>query len=223
MISIIVPFLNEADALTRLGPNLRTLRGPAEILFVDGLSTDDSPRIARRFGAVLSSPPGRARQMNLAASTAAGDLLLFLHAHSLQPASPLPDIPRDPLRPHRLRRKPPCPAHRDLLRRPGHLLPPRNLPPARRLSRHPHLRRPRFLAHPSTGRAHHRPQHPCLRLPATLAHPWHPSNHPGGLAGPPRSDPRRSPPRFGPDVSTNRCPLTVFSGRNPKILPIIRS
>jgi len=82
-ISIIVPVLNEA---ANLRPSLAQLRGSspkAEIIVVDGGSTDDSVQIARELAdAVLESHPGRAVQMNIGARTANGDILWFVHADS---------------------------------------------------------------------------------------------------------------------------------------------
>ena len=59
----------------------------AEIVLVDGGSTDATAAIAARFPEVslLSSPRGRARQMNAGARAARGDVLLFLHADTLLP------------------------------------------------------------------------------------------------------------------------------------------
>ena len=59
----------------------------AEIVLVDGRSTDATAAIAARFPEVilLASPRGRARQMNAGARAARGDVLLFLHADTLLP------------------------------------------------------------------------------------------------------------------------------------------
>lgn len=55
--------------------------GAHEIIVVDGGSHDHTPDIAREASCrLLESPPGRARQQNLGAANAAGDMLLFLHA-----------------------------------------------------------------------------------------------------------------------------------------------
>lgn len=94
MVSIIVPVLNEEKLLPRLGENLRSLRGRREIIFVDGHSSDSSVELASRFGKVLTSRPGRARQMNVGASHACGDVLLFLHADCLLRADALLSIER---------------------------------------------------------------------------------------------------------------------------------
>ena len=51
------------------------------MIVVDGGSTDESPSIARELGArLMSSEPGRGRQLMAGAGQARGDWLLFLHA-----------------------------------------------------------------------------------------------------------------------------------------------
>ncbi|MDP5291735.1 TIGR04283 family arsenosugar biosynthesis glycosyltransferase [Oceanimonas sp. CHS3-5] len=82
-LSIIIPALNEA---TTLPATLKALPPHAEVIVVDGGSTDDTPRLAQRLGArVIPSRPGRARQMNAGAAAARGQCLLFLHADTLLP------------------------------------------------------------------------------------------------------------------------------------------
>ncbi|MEX1994742.1 MAG: TIGR04283 family arsenosugar biosynthesis glycosyltransferase [Steroidobacteraceae bacterium] len=90
-ISIIIPVLNEAvllpEALRRLGPF--AVRG-AEIIVVDGGSSDGSAQIAGQAGLrVLRTQRGRARQMNAGAAAAHGDVYLFLHADTTLPADAL--------------------------------------------------------------------------------------------------------------------------------------
>lgn len=80
MISAIIPVLNEAkildQSLSRLTPQLKG----HELIIVDGSSTDDTSLIAKKYGQVICSERGRARQSNAGAAMARGDILLFLHA-----------------------------------------------------------------------------------------------------------------------------------------------
>jgi rSAM/selenodomain-associated transferase 2 len=83
-ISIIIPVRNEVENLRRLLPGL--LASGAEVIVVDGGSTDDSEQAVAELGAIwLISEPGRASQMNGGAAIAQGDILLFLHADTRLP------------------------------------------------------------------------------------------------------------------------------------------
>ncbi|MEN8257510.1 MAG: TIGR04283 family arsenosugar biosynthesis glycosyltransferase [Thermodesulfobacteriota bacterium] len=82
-ISIIIPTLNEEK---RLATTLAALPENVEIVVADGGSKDATQKIAEESGAILVvSAPGRARQMNMAARQARGDVLLFLHADTVLP------------------------------------------------------------------------------------------------------------------------------------------
>ena len=87
LISIVIPALNEAPNLERLLPDLVARFPGAEVVLVDGGSTDATAAAAARSAQVrlLASPRGRARQMNAGARAARGDVLLFLHADTLLP------------------------------------------------------------------------------------------------------------------------------------------
>ena len=80
MISVIIPALNEAkildQSLARLTPQLKG----HELIIVDGGSTDETPLIAKKYGRIIASERGRARQSNVGAAAAKGNILLFLHA-----------------------------------------------------------------------------------------------------------------------------------------------
>lgn len=84
-ISIIIPTLNEEEHLPLLLEHLK--RGsPHEIIIADGGSSDRTVEIAGAAGArIVHAAKGRASQMNLAAATATGEFLLFLHADTLPP------------------------------------------------------------------------------------------------------------------------------------------
>ena len=84
-VSVIIPTLNEEAFVGRLLKRIGE-SSPHEIIVADGGSTDRTVKIAHATGArVISTPRGRALQMNLAASIATGEFLLFLHADTLPP------------------------------------------------------------------------------------------------------------------------------------------
>ncbi len=85
-ISIIIPVLNEAATITTTCHRIQNTPG-VEILVVDGGSTDATVELATQCGVkvIQSSQMGRAKQMNLGASFATGDILLFLHADTRLP------------------------------------------------------------------------------------------------------------------------------------------
>ena len=109
MISIIIPVLNESATIKALLFHLidnASLNSFLEIIVVDGGSTDGTQDIIKNFNNVysgtverrqigldwarpdirlLSSEKGRAKQMNLGAKKAKGDILYFLHADSFPP------------------------------------------------------------------------------------------------------------------------------------------
>ena len=86
-LSIIIPALNEASNIPALLASLQPLRQRgAEIVVVDGGSCDRTASLAQD-GAdrVITSDPGRAKQMNAGAAAANGEILCFLHADSILP------------------------------------------------------------------------------------------------------------------------------------------
>lgn len=82
MISVIVPVLNEEKSIEEALQNVSALKGDFELIVVDGGSADKTREIAEKYGTVILSDKGRAKQMNAGARRANGDALLFLHADS---------------------------------------------------------------------------------------------------------------------------------------------
>jgi len=76
--------------------NLRQRIPGAEIIVVDGASTDGTDRLAQGFcdKVIRISERSRAKQMNAGAEAAAGDILWFLHADTEVPLESLNEIHR---------------------------------------------------------------------------------------------------------------------------------
>lgn len=82
-VSFIIPVLNEAARIEALLVRLSERFSRAEVLVVDGGSTDNTAELARQLGVqVLGCAPGRALQMNLGGEAASGEYVFFLHADS---------------------------------------------------------------------------------------------------------------------------------------------
>jgi len=85
--------LNEAAAIAGTLNAIRRGAPDAEIVVVDGGSTDASVATARPLcDAVISASRGRARQMNAGARASHGDALVFVHADTIVPATFAADI-----------------------------------------------------------------------------------------------------------------------------------
>ena len=79
-VSIIIPALNEAAVIERAIAAAWQTRAH-EVILVDGGSQDHTVDLAEAAGCqVIISSPGRARQQNMGAAQATGDVLLFQHA-----------------------------------------------------------------------------------------------------------------------------------------------
>jgi rSAM/selenodomain-associated transferase 2 len=83
-ISVVIPAIDEERDIHRA---LESARQPGvEVIVADGGSADRTRDVATSLGArVVVSPPGKGRQMNLAARDATGEVLLFLHADTVLP------------------------------------------------------------------------------------------------------------------------------------------
>src|SRR4051794_40320445 len=86
-VGVVIPTLNEAARLPLRIAELRAQPEIGDIVVVDGGSSDGTATIARDLGVrVLSSPPGRGRQLALGGDAVTGEVLLFLHADTVFPA-----------------------------------------------------------------------------------------------------------------------------------------
>ncbi|HEY6154348.1 MAG TPA: TIGR04283 family arsenosugar biosynthesis glycosyltransferase [Candidatus Udaeobacter sp.] len=95
-VSVIIPVFNEAPLIGRFLSNLCERTSGAEIIVVDGASTDGTDRLAQGFcdQVIQSGARSRAKQMNLGAKAAAGDIFWFLHADAEVPPESLNEIAR---------------------------------------------------------------------------------------------------------------------------------
>ena len=88
-LSIIMPVLDEAAGIVPALTALQDYRARGvDVIVADGGSADNTIDLAQPLAdKVISSPRGRAVQMNAGAATARGDVLLFLHADTRLPAN----------------------------------------------------------------------------------------------------------------------------------------
>ncbi|MFO1446911.1 MAG: TIGR04283 family arsenosugar biosynthesis glycosyltransferase [Opitutaceae bacterium] len=87
MISIIVPVLNEAPQIRPFLRHLRARAPAAEIIVVDGGSSDATVSLATGYcDALLTRQSGRASQMNAGARIASGQVLWFVHVDCETPS-----------------------------------------------------------------------------------------------------------------------------------------
>ena len=83
LVSIVVPVLDEAPIIRAFLEHLHLVAPAAEIIVVDGGSTDGTPALCHGLADHVSQTTrGRARQMNAGAQIAHGEVFWFVHADS---------------------------------------------------------------------------------------------------------------------------------------------
>ena len=85
-LSVIVPAHNEEATIGRTLAHTREQVRPTELFVANVSSTDRTGEIAGRSAHVLTLETTRGAALNLAATQASGDVLLFVHADTLLPA-----------------------------------------------------------------------------------------------------------------------------------------
>ncbi|MFC2663066.1 MAG: TIGR04283 family arsenosugar biosynthesis glycosyltransferase [Eubacterium sp.] len=93
-ISVIVPLYNEIKLVRQIQRELKKKFSSCEVIFVDGDSTDGTAEKIDGQYTLLKSEKGRAKQMNLGAQKASGDILFFLHCDTKLPKDPQGEIRR---------------------------------------------------------------------------------------------------------------------------------
>jgi rSAM/selenodomain-associated transferase 2 len=85
-IAVVIPALDEADEVAGAVESARDASGDVDIVVVDGGSHDRTTDRARAAGArVITSPAGRARQLDVGWRATEGEVVLFLHADTRLP------------------------------------------------------------------------------------------------------------------------------------------
>ncbi|HZY65393.1 MAG TPA: TIGR04283 family arsenosugar biosynthesis glycosyltransferase [Rubrobacteraceae bacterium] len=84
-ISIVIPALNEKNALGALLGRLAVTPGVDEVVVADGGSSDGTSDLAEPPIRLVRSEAGRGIQLRAGAEKATGDVLLFLHADVVPP------------------------------------------------------------------------------------------------------------------------------------------
>ena len=91
-LSIIIPTLSEEKWIERTLLTVKGCAPNAEILVVDGGSSDTTVVRAGKYTRVISAKRGRGGQLNTGVAATQGDILLFLHADTLPDAAGLREL-----------------------------------------------------------------------------------------------------------------------------------
>src|SRR5579863_8701162 len=92
-LSIIIPTLNEEKLIERTLLATKEHAPAAEIIVVDGGSSDETVARASQHVRVIRWKRGRGGQLNAGVEATTGELLLFLHADTIPDAAGLQELP----------------------------------------------------------------------------------------------------------------------------------
>lgn len=86
-VTLVIPVLNEECALPKLFEVIAALDPqPSQIIAVDGGSLDATPELLQASGwRIITTPPGRAIQINAGVAAASTELVCVLHADTVPP------------------------------------------------------------------------------------------------------------------------------------------
>jgi len=93
-LSIIIPTLNEEKGIVKTLRQINKLNIDKEVLVVDGLSTDDTVKNAKRYGAkvVIEKRKGKGIAMSTGVKNAKGDMICFLDGDGTYPPKYIPKM-----------------------------------------------------------------------------------------------------------------------------------
>jgi len=91
-LSIIIPTLNEEKLIERTLLTVKEAAPDAEVIVVDGGSSDATIARASQHAQVISTKRGRGGQLNAGVQATQGDILLFLHADTVPDKAGLEEL-----------------------------------------------------------------------------------------------------------------------------------
>lgn len=91
-LSIIIPTFNEEKGIERTLLAVKACALEAEMLVVDGGSSDRTVEIASQYTRVITAPRGRGGQLNAGTAATMGNILLYLHADTIPDADGITEL-----------------------------------------------------------------------------------------------------------------------------------